>query len=1357
MCGIAGIFHYADPEHPVDRDLLIRMTRRLAHRGPDGEGFHVEGNLGLGHRRLSILDLTPTGAQPMPNDDGTCWITYNGEFYNHLDFRSRLASKGCRFRGSSDTETLLRLMEEVGPDALTETAGIFAFAFWDSRQKVLTLARDHLGVKQLYFHDDGRRIVFASEIKALLEDPEVPRDPDPEAINQYLHFHTALFERTFFRDIRQLRAGEFLRISRPGAVLRSYWSPLDSIRQQRPESELIDDLRHQLTEIVSQQLMADVPVGAFFSGGIDSSAIAAHASKTGKPPICFGVHFSGQGVTDERPFQEAAAKALGLDLRLITMDGSSFPEDLQRLMYQQDEPVIGAAMFPMSRVSELASREVKVCLGGQAADEIFGGYARYALGRPSRVMRSWFQGRRVVTAGEATPETEVGGNLSKQMAEGSTIYRLARNVRHLTDWKTRYFEHFAQVPETAWTQLFAAPDICSRERCRQIFRETVDRGHVSDPTDRIMLWDVQTYLTGLFHQDDRMSMAASLESRVPFADPRMIRFAFSLNPDLKMRGAASKWILRQAVSDVLPPLVLNRRKVGFDTPAERWIRGDHAGFVRDTLLSARARQRGLFDAHGIESLLANPHSPQWFNQVWKALSIEMWASVFLDSAPAPRRESRIEALAEAVEPPVSPGTVLRECRELGIRRTVARGVWELKTRSGLVRVRAAAQPRLPEPSGAPEALARLPFADLLAVGPVLRSLIPEEEARRLASLASEATRGRIQCFGRWMADFGSPVDWHRDPTNGNRWPADLHWSKIFRLGNEIGEIKFVWEAARFPQAYLMARAATVAPDSAPLLAAVLRSQIENFMQRNPLGLGVHWASGQEIALRLLAWLFGMHVFSSQPTWPESFQNAIIHHLGASGAHIASHIEYARDAVYNNHLLSEALGLYAAGCLLRGSPADRWRRDGFDILVEQADRQIYADGAYIQQSHNYHRVAMELYVWAAAFRRRNGEPVPRQWLAAMERSLDFLLAHQNPDDGRLPNYGSNDGSNPVLLASADFSDFRPILQTLSVATRGERIYETGVWDEMPMWFFGPDVLKLPLRNPDRISVSFAPTGYHVLRSSETDSFCAFRCGSIRDRFSQIDMLHADVWWRGENVLVDAGSYLYNGPRRWHNHFLRTASHNTIRIDGQDQMLHVRQFKTLYPTEARLLRFEDHPEWAICEGEHYGYRRIGECVHRRSILFAKEEALWVVLDSITGAGAHEACLHWLAGPYDYEFDEPAARLRLKTPKGPFSLTVLDAEGAPVSTASVTSGAGGKAPRGWLSRYYGEKVPVPSLFASQSKPMPLTFVTLLAGGIPRASLSGDVWSVTSGENVLRFRIEDGSFANVTVVCEPVPELLQ
>ena len=373
MCGIAGVFHYAEPDQPADRDLVVRMTRCLAHRGPDAEGFYFKDNVALGHRRLSIVDLTPTGAQPMGMQDESCWISYNGEFYNHREFRDRLRARGCSFRGNSDTETLLHLMAQEGPDSLAGIAGIFAFAFWDGRNRALTLARDHMGVKQLYYHDDGRRIIFASEIKALLQDPVIPREPDPEAVNQYLHFHTALFERTFFRGIRALRAGECLRITRYGANIRTYWSVRDFTRASAPGGALVRDLSDQLAHVVEQQLMADVPVGSFFSGGIDSSAIAAQAAKIGGKPLCFGVHFSDQGVTDERPYQEAAAKALGLELQLITMDGSTFPDDMMRLMYHQDEPVIGAAMFPMSKVSELAARQVKVCLGGQAADELFGG------------------------------------------------------------------------------------------------------------------------------------------------------------------------------------------------------------------------------------------------------------------------------------------------------------------------------------------------------------------------------------------------------------------------------------------------------------------------------------------------------------------------------------------------------------------------------------------------------------------------------------------------------------------------------------------------------------------------------------------------------------------------------------------------------------------------------------------------------------------------------------------------------------------------------------------------------------------------------------------------------------------------
>ncbi|MHB8872435.1 MAG: asparagine synthase (glutamine-hydrolyzing) [Myxococcaceae bacterium] len=630
MCGIAGIFNYAEPDRPVDRDLLTRMTRVLRHRGPDDEGFHVDGAIGLGHRRLSIVDPSPSGHQPMATAGEDGWLSYNGELYNHSVFRQRLAAKGVTFRGTSDTETLLYLLSIYGPGALAEAAGIFGLAFWDARRRRLILARDPLGVKQVYYHDDGKRIVFGSEIKAVLECAGVPREPDLEAMNQYLHFHTALFDRTFFKHVKQVRPGEYLEVNQHGAHARVFWQLDGFATREGDPQEHVRELRELLGTVVGDQLMSDVPVGSFFSGGIDSSAVAAFAKNRGKRLRCFGVHFSNQGVIDERTYQEKAAAALGLDLELTTLDGSTFPEDLTRLMYFQDEPVIGAAMLPMFQVSRLASRKVKVCLGGQAADEIFGGYARYTLAHPAKVLSSWFSGRGAVqTEGAPGRSSSVGGNLLKQLADFRSVRRLATAGLALTSWRRRYFDNFAKVGERDWRNIFAE-GVVSRSHARQTFEDTVARSAAIDPADKVMHWDMQTYLAGLFHQDDRMSMANSLESRVPLADPRLVRFAFHTPFNLKVRGGATKWILRQAVADVIPQEVLNRRKAGFDTPAESWMRGAHRGFVRDTLLSSQARERGFWSGKAIERLLSNDRHPLWFDLAWKLLSIEIWAQVFLD-------------------------------------------------------------------------------------------------------------------------------------------------------------------------------------------------------------------------------------------------------------------------------------------------------------------------------------------------------------------------------------------------------------------------------------------------------------------------------------------------------------------------------------------------------------------------------------------------------------------------------------------------------------------------------------------------------------------------------------------------------
>jgi asparagine synthase (glutamine-hydrolysing) len=519
--------------------------------------------------------------------------------------------------------------------------------------------------------------------------------------------------------------------------------------------------------------------------------------------------------------------------------------------------------------------------------------------------------------------------------------------------------------------------------------------------------------------------------------------------------------------------------------------------------------------------------------------------------------------------------------------------------------------------------------------------------------------------------------------------------------------------------------------------------MRGFLECNPGGQGIHWNSGQEIALRLMSWLFGLNVFSHHGTIPADLQTDLSKHISACGAHIAQHIEYARDSVYNNHLLSEALALYIAGRVLpdiETGPA--WVAEGRRLLEQEANHQVYPDGAYIQQSHNYHRFAIQIYLWALGFARSHSDPIPPDWIRALERSLDFLLAHQNPADGRLPNYGANDGALLLPLSSCDFSDFRPTLQAASIMTRQERVFQRGPWDEMAVWFCGPSALDLPLRKVNRTSVSFPHTGYHVLRGRQPENFAAFRCGTILDRFSQIDMLHLDVWWHGHNVLADPGSYLYNGPEEWHDHFLSTESHNTVQVDGRDQMLHFRKFKCLYWTSAKLLRFEDNADWVLCVGEHYGYQRHpGHCVHRRSVLFLKDD-FWVVVDRIEGFGTdrtHRIRLHWLGGDFPYRPGlDGQTSLQLETPDGPFHLAVFNAVGRPLS-GEIVAGQDDP-PRGWLSRYYAEKVPVPSLSIEVSGRLPLTMVSLLGPHVPSVTVSDSSWSVMSGERMFEFELAAG-----------------
>src|SRR5262249_3119976 len=362
-----------------------------------------------------------------------------------------------------------------------------------------------------------------------------------------------------------------------------------------------------------------------------------------------------------------------------------------------------------------------------------------------------------------------------------------------------------------------------------------------------------------------------------------------------------------------------------------------------------------------------------------------------------------------------------------------RAGWELRDRLGPRRVERDQQATALAPTSRGDWIKRLPFADPLAVADAMRDAVTADGVQRLTAIARDALRGRLLCFGRWTADFGDPIDWHLNPRTGRRWPADGTWSPANAASAHAGDVKVTWEAARFQHAYYIARAAAFAPRDAEHYARLLAVQMRAFVAANPPGEGVHGSSGQEVALRLLAWLFALDTLYSHHGAAASIAAVIERALLDGGRLIAARLDYARTAVRNNHLIAEALGLFAIGAVLRDSATARaWAQLGRAILDEEADRQFYPDGGYIQQSHNYHRAVLMELLWACMFAKAMGTRPSPSWLAAMERSLDFLVAHQNPADGRLPNYGANDGAMPGVFSTCDFADFRPVLQTVSLA-------------------------------------------------------------------------------------------------------------------------------------------------------------------------------------------------------------------------------------------------------------------------------------------------------------------------------------
>jgi asparagine synthase (glutamine-hydrolysing) len=622
VCGIAG---FADlTGRPADRGLLARMTAVLAHRGPDGEGFHLDGPVGLGHRRLAIIDLF-TGAQPMGSADGRLWIAFNGEIYNFRELRADLERRGgWRFRTNSDTEVILAAYDAWGTACLRRLRGMFAFALWDGERRRLLLARDRVGIKPLIWARHRDRFFFASEIKAILEDRSVPRAIDWEALRDYLTFSYVPAPRTIFQVIRKLPPASYLLLDvetgRHG--IHRYWD-LEFRPDERPsEAEWLDGLRHRLDDAVRSHLVADVPVGAFLSGGMDSSTVVALMARAQDRPVkTFSIGFD-QADFDELAWAREVARRFGTDHYEMVVKPDAM-EALPRLAWQFDEPFGDASALPTYYVAKITREHVTVALSGDGGDENFAGYRRYAraLALHERLDAApvRFSLPLLRLASRLLPDTARGqGYLALLGAPG-----LERYFRMVTFQTEASLDHLLG-PE-ARRHLAPALD-------PGVFRRLAEAGRVEDLVSALQYVDIHTYLPDdILTKVDRASMLVSLEARVPLLDHLLMEYLATMPSSLKLRAGEGKYLLKGAMAQTLPAGILSRRKMGFGVPLAQWFRSELNGYAADVLLSRQAAGRGFVARAAVQRLLAEHAAGRDRSaMIWMLLCLEKWARRWLD-------------------------------------------------------------------------------------------------------------------------------------------------------------------------------------------------------------------------------------------------------------------------------------------------------------------------------------------------------------------------------------------------------------------------------------------------------------------------------------------------------------------------------------------------------------------------------------------------------------------------------------------------------------------------------------------------------------------------------------------------------
>lgn len=645
MCGICGAAWTDAGRGPTDAEL-DRMVERLHHRGPDDRGTYRDPHAALGFRRLAILDLA--GAhQPLANEDGTVWVAFNGEIYNFQALRHRLEARGHVLRSGGDTEVLVHLYEDEGPGLFAHLRGMFALAIWDSTRRTLVLGRDRLGQKPLLYRHTADRISFASELKALLALPEadLPRQLDVRSLDRYLTFGYVPHPDTILQGVHKLPPAHYAVWHEGRLTLQRYWEPDWNREVVRPEAEDREALRTTLTEAVAEQMVSDVPLGAFLSGGIDSTIIVGLMQQASSRPVqTFSIGFDDPAF-DESAYAALAAKHLGTEHHTFRIEPRAW-ETVPALARQFDEPFADSSALPTWYVARETRQSVTVALTGDAGDELFGGYDRYrALALTNRFdrlpsgLRGW-----------------LGGPVARSLPTSAKAKTRMRAVQRLLlglgqTPQRRYLRWMTSFEESARTELYTDATLDRLASAAAADPAGADPGSVlerawqaapgRDPVTRAMITDLLTYLPGdLLHKVDMASMAHSLECRGPFLDHRVVELALAmpLERKLRLRGGRSKLILKQAFAELLPPAIQTRPKMGFGVPLDRWFRGTLQAELRAVLLDPVAIDRGLFRGPVIERWIAEhaAGTRDHAYRLWALLMLELWFRQYFDS-PAPAR------------------------------------------------------------------------------------------------------------------------------------------------------------------------------------------------------------------------------------------------------------------------------------------------------------------------------------------------------------------------------------------------------------------------------------------------------------------------------------------------------------------------------------------------------------------------------------------------------------------------------------------------------------------------------------------------------------------------------------------------